>query len=140
MIYDKKTENLHAALETHHLSPPRARPPRRRRRLASASASASPRLATPMNKGKHFFVIFISKITFFMNKGKQNFVIFIPNIVFFDILGKRKLLPFFIFLHISDFFEFLCLGSAGRAEPFNPFWLAEALKNYILWTLDLLKH
>ena len=24
--------------------------------------------------------------------------------------------------------------------PFNPFWLAEALKNYILWTLDLLKH
>ena len=28
----------------------------------------------------------------------------------------------------------------SRIFPFNPFWLAEALKNYILWTLDLLKH
>ena len=68
MVYDKKTEHLHAALETHHVSPPRAgaaapppaRPRGRRRRLASprlasGSASASPcKIAILMNKGKHF--------------------------------------------------------------------------------------
>ena len=47
MIYYKKTEKMHAALETHHIPPPRAgaaaRPPAR----AGAAAASRRRLASP---------------------------------------------------------------------------------------------
>ena len=103
MIYYKKTENLHAALETHHLSPPRARPPWRRRRLTSPRLRLRLRLrlasgiAFLTNEGKQTFGIFISKITFFINKGKHFFAIFIPNIDFLTFWGKEKCCHFFIF-------------------------------------------
>ena len=49
-------------------------------------------------------------------------------------LAPRPPLQVFSLTNCSDW----CLSLVFF--PFNPFWLAEALKNYILWTLDLLKH
>ena len=51
-----------------------------------------------MNKGKQFFDIFISKITFFINKGKHFFAIFIPNIDFLTFWGKEQCCFFHFFL------------------------------------------